>query len=218
MWSSCFKQGSSLESHLERWTKKKKDNTWAFVFFKKFQDNSNVIAQLLSCVWFFAIPWTEACQASLSFTIFPSLLRLMSVESMMPSNHLIFCCSLLLLPSIFPDITIFSSESTLCIRRAKYHSFSFSISLSNDYSGLISFRIDWFDLPAVQGTLKSLLQHHSSKASILQCSVFFMVQLSLPYTTIGKPVALTAWPLSAKRCLCFWICCSFCLSFCVMFR
>ena len=162
-----------------------------------------VVVQLLNRVPLFVTPLTAAYQEPLSFTISWSLLRFISIESMMPSNHLIFCCSLLLLPSIFPDITIFSSESTLCIRWAKYHSFSFSISLSNDYSGLISFRIDWFDLPAVQGTLKSLLQHHSSKASILQCSVFFMVQLSLPYTTIGKPVALTAWPLSAKRCPCF---------------
>ena len=131
-----------------------------------------------------------------------SLLKLMSIESMMASNHLIHHHPLLLLPSIFPSLRVFSNESALHIRWPKYWSFSFSISPSNEYSGLIPFRIDWFDL-AVQGTLKSLLQHHSSKASILQCSVFFMVQLSLPYTTIGKPVALTAWPLSAKRCPCF---------------
>ena len=142
--------------------------------------------------------WTAAHQASLSFTNSLSLLKLISIESVRPSNHLILCR-----PSVLPSITVSSSESDLCIRWAKYWSCSFSISPSDEYSELISFRMDWFDLLAVQGILKSLLQHHSSKASILQCSVFFMVQLSLPYTTIGKTVALTAWPLSAKRCLCF---------------
>ena len=120
-----------------------------------------------------------------------SLLKLMSVESVMPSNHLIFCYPLLLLPSIFPSIRVFSNESVVCIRWPKYWSFSFSISPSNEYSGLISFRIDWFDLLAVQGTLKSLLQHHSSKASVLRHSAFFMVQLSCPYITTGKTIALT---------------------------
>ena len=115
----------------------------------------------------------------------------MLAESLMPSNHLILCCSLLLLPSIFPSIRVFSNESVFHIRWSKYWSFSFSISPSNEYSGLISFRIDWFDLLAVQGTLKRLLQHHSSNASILWCSVFFMVQLLHPYTTIGKTIALT---------------------------
>ena len=131
----------------------------------------------LSRVWLFVTPWIAACQASLSFTISQSLLKLMSIESVMPSNHLILCCPLLLLPSIFPSIRVFSNDlgSALCIRWPKYWSFSFSISSSNEYSRLISFRIDWFDLLAVQGTLKSLLQHHSSKASILQCSAFFMV-------------------------------------------
>ena len=114
-------------------------------------------------------PWTAACQASLSFTIFQSLPKLMSIESVMPSNHPILCHPLLLLPSIFPSIRVFSNESVLCIRWPKYWSFSFSISLSNEYSGLISFRIDWFDILAVQRTLKSLLQHHSSKASVLLC-------------------------------------------------
>ena len=133
-----------------------------------------VSVQLLSCVWLFATPWTAACQASLSFTISWSLLKLMSLESVMSSNHLTLCYPLLLLPSIFPSIRVFSNESVLCIRWPKYWSFSFSISPSNECSGLISFRIDWFDLLAVQGTLKSLLQHHSSKASILQHS-----QLSL---------------------------------------
>ena len=127
----------------------------------------------------------------MSSTISRSLLKLMSIESVMPSNHLILCHPLLLPPSIFPSIRIFSSKWTLCIRWLKYWSFSFSISLSNEYSGLISFRIDWFDLLAVQGTLKSLLQHHSSKASILWCSAFFMVQFSHPYMTIRKTIALT---------------------------
>ena len=135
------------------------------------------------------------------------LLKFMSTESVMSFNHLIFCCSLLLLPSIFPDITIFSSESTLCIRRAKYHSFSFSISLSNDYSEFISFRIDWFDLLAVQSLLvvKSLLQHNNSKASILRCSAFFTVQVSHLYITTGKTIVWLYKPLSAKWCLCFLI-------------
>ena len=120
-----------------------------------------------------------------------SLLKLMSIESVMPSNHFILCRPLLLLPSIFPSIRVFSNESVLHIRLPNYWSFSFSISPSNEYSGLISFRIDWFDLLAVQGTLKSLLQHHSSKASILQCSAFFIFQLSYPYITTGKTIALT---------------------------
>ena len=121
----------------------------------------------------------------------PSLLKLMSIESVMPSNHLILCRPLLFLPSTFPSIRVFSNESVLCIRWPKYWSFSFNISPSNVYSGLISFRMDWLDLLAVQGTLKSLLHHHSSKASILQCSAFFVVQLSHPYMTTGKTIALT---------------------------
>ena len=127
-----------------------------------------------------AIPWTAACQASLSITNLQSLLKLMSIKLVMPSNHLILCCPLLLLPSIFPSIRVFSNESVLHTRWPKYWSFSFSISASNEYSGLISFRMDWLDLFKVQGTLKSLLQHHSSEASILQCSAFFIVQLSHP--------------------------------------
>ena len=144
-------------------------------------------SQLLSHVRLFATPWTASCQASLSITNSQTLLRLMSIESMMPSNHLVLCHPLLLLPSIFPSIRVFSSESVLCTRWPKYWSFSFSITPSNEYSGLISFRTDWLDLLAVQGTLKSLLQHHSSKASILWCSAFFMVQISHPYLTTGKP-------------------------------
>ena len=136
-------------------------------------------------------PWTVARQASLSITNSWSLLKLVSIESVMLSSHLILCCPLLLPPSIFPSIRVFSSESTLHIRGPKYWSFTFSISPSNEYSGLISFRMDWFDLLAVQGTLKSLFQHHSSKASILWRSAFFMVQLSHPYMTPGKTIALT---------------------------
>ena len=143
-------------------------------------------------------PWTAACQASLFITNSWSLPRLGSIESVMPSNHLILCRSLLLLPSIFPSIRVFSNESVLCIRWPKYWSLSFSISPSNEYSGLISFRVDWFDL-AVQGTLKSLLQcFSSSKASVLRCLAFFIVQLSHPYTTTRKTVALTIWTSSVK--------------------
>ena len=140
--------------------------------------------------------WTAAHQASLSSTISLSLLRLMSIEPVMPSNPLILCRPLLLLLSVFPSIRVFSSESALHIRWLKY--WSFSISPSNKYSGLISFRMDWLDLLAVQGTLKSLLQHHSSKASILLCSAFFTVQLSHPYMTTGKTMALIIGPLLAK--------------------
>ena len=145
--------------------------------------------QSLSCVRIFVAPWTAACQTSLSITNFQSLPKLMSIESVMPSNHLILCHPLLLPPSIFPSNRIFSSESALWIRWPKY--WSFCISPSNEYSGLISFRIDWSDLLAVQGTLKSLLQHHSLKASVLWCSAFFIVQLSHLYMTIGKAIALT---------------------------
>ena len=142
--------------------------------------------------------WTAARQASLYITNTWSLLRLMSITSVMPSNHLILCCPLFLLPSILPSIRIFSNESVLHIRWPNYCSFSFSISPSNKYSGLISFRMDWFDLLAVQGTLKSLLQHRSSKASILWCSAFFIVQLSHPYMTTGKTIALTKWTFVGK--------------------
>ena len=137
--------------------------------------------------------WTAAYQASLSITNSQSLLKLMSIELVMPSNHLILCHPLLLQPSIFPSIGVFFNESVLPIRWPKYWSFSFSISPSNEYSGLISFRMDWLNLLAVQGTFKSLLQHHSSKASILQRSAFFLHQLSHPYVTTGKMKALTRW-------------------------
>ena len=142
-------------------------------------------------------PWTAASQASVSINTSRSLLKLTSPELVMPFNHLILCRPLLLLPSIFPSIRVFSKESVLHIKWPKYWNFSFSNSPSNEYSELISFRIDWFDL-AVQGTLKSLLQHHSSKASILWCSAFFIVQLSHPYMTIGKTVALTIWTFVSK--------------------
>ena len=139
----------------------------------------------------FVTPWTSACQASLSITNSRSLLKLMSIELVMPSNHLVLCHPLLLPHLILPSIRVFSNESILCIRWPKYWGFSFSISPSNEFLGLISFRMDWLDLLAVQGTLKSLLQHHSSKAPILLHSAFFIVQLSHPYMTTGKTKALT---------------------------
>ena len=148
--------------------------------------------QSLSCVQLFATPWTAARQASLSITNSRSLPKLMPVELVMPSNHLILYCPLLLLPSIFPSIRVFANESALRMRWPKYWSFSFSISPSNEHPGLISFRMDWLHLPAVQGILKSLLQHHSSKASILWHLAFFIVQISHPYMTTGKTIALTS--------------------------
>ena len=154
--------------------------------------------QSLSYVRLFVTPWTAAHQASLSITNSRSLLKLMSTESVMPSNHLILCRPLLFPPSIFPRIRVFSKESGVHIRWPKCWSFSFNISPSNKHSGLISFRMDWLDLLAVQGTLKSLLQHHSSKPSILQCSAFFIVQLSHPYMTTGKTIALTRWTFVGK--------------------
>ena len=146
--------------------------------------------QSLSHVWLFVTPWITAGQASLSITNSQSLLKPMSIRSVMPSNHLIFCCPLLL-PPICPSIRVFSNESTLHTRWSKNWSFSFSISPSNEHPGLISFRVDWLDLLAVQRSLKSLLQHYSSKAPILSCSAFFTVQLSHPYMTTGKTIALT---------------------------
>ena len=159
-------------------------------------ENSSV--QSLSCVQLFVTPWTAARQASLSITNSQSLPKLMSIELVMPSNYLILCHPLLLLPSIFPSIRVFSNESVLCIRWPKYWSFSFSFSPPNEHSGLISFRMDYLDLLAVQGTLKSLLQHHSSKASILWCSAYLIVQLSHPYMTTGKTIALTRLTFAGK--------------------
>ena len=153
--------------------------------------------QLLSHVGLSATPWTAACQASLSITNSQNSLKLMSIESVMPSNYL-FLCHPLLLPSIFPSIRVFSNESVLSIRWPKYQSFSFSISPSNKYSGLIFFRIDWLDLLGVQRTVKSLLQHNSSKASIHRCSAFFISQLSHPSMTTGKTIALTRWTFVGK--------------------
>ena len=151
-----------------------------------------------SVLSFSATPWIALCQASLSITNSQSLAKLMSIESVMPSNHPILCCPLLLLLSIFPSIQVFSNESALCIRWPKCWSFSFSISPSNEHSGQISFRMDWLYLLAVQGTLKSFLQHQSSKASILQCSAFFTVQLLHPYTTTDKTIALIRWTFVGK--------------------
>ena len=165
---------------------------WIIKVLPKYECISSV--QLLCHVWLFAIPWTAAHQASLSITNSWSLPKLMSIESVMPSNHLILCHSLLL-PSILPSIKVFSNESTLCIRWTNYWSFSVSISPSNEHPGLISFRMDWLDLLAVQGTLKSLLQYHSS---ILRRSAFFTVQLSHPYMTTGKTIALTRWTFQQR--------------------
>ena len=154
--------------------------------------------QLLSCVWLFATPWITAHQASVTITNTQSSFKLMSIKSVMPSKHFILCRPLLLLPPVPPSIRVFFNESTFCMRWPKYWSFSFSISPSNEHPELISFRMDWLDLLAVQGTLKSLLQHHSSKTSILRHSAFFTVQLSHPYMTTGKTIALTKGPLLAK--------------------
>ena len=177
---------------------------WSIIeIFAKFLDSFIVLwltyskfssVQSLSRVRLFVTPWSAACQASLSNTNSQSLPKPISIVSVMPSNHLILCCPLILLPSIFPSIRVFSNESALHIRWPKYWSFSFTISPSNEHSGLISFRMDWLDLLAVQGTLKSLLQHHSSNASVLGCSAFFIVQLSHSYMTTGKTTALTRQP------------------------
>ena len=169
-------------------------HTWSITH-SSFQFSS---VQSLSHVWLFVTPWTATHQASLSITNSQSLPKLMSIESVMPSSHLILCRPLLLLPSIPPSIRVFSNESTLLTRWPKYWSFSFNISPSNGHPGLISLRMDWLDLLAVQGTLKSLLQHHSSKASMLQRSAFFTVQLSHPYMTTGKTMALTRWTFVGK--------------------
>ena len=164
---------------------------YSFYYNKMYFKNTFSSVQSLSRVRLFATPWIAARQASLPITKSRSSLKLTSIDSVMPSSHLILCRPLLLLPPIPPSIRDFSNESALPMRWPKYWSFSFSITPSNEHPGLISFRIDWLDLLAVQGTLKSLLQHHSSKASILQCSVLFTVQLSHPYMTTGKTIALT---------------------------
>ena len=170
-----------------------------YLFLKSFCYFGKVSSvQSLSRVWLFATPWTAACQAYLTITNSQGLLRLMSTDSVLPSNHLLLCRPLLFLPSIFPSIRVFSNESALHIRWPKYWRFSFNISHSDEYSELISFRMDWLDLLAIQGTLKSLLQHHSAKASILWRSAFFIVQLSHPHITNGKTIALTRWTFVVK--------------------
>ena len=176
---------------LEDW-----EESCPFCISKAYQQFNSV--ELLSHVWLFATPWTAVCQAFLSITYSRGLHSLMSIESVMPSNHLILCHPLFLQPSIFPSIRVFSNGSPLCIRWPKYWSFRFNISPSNEHPGLISFRMEWLDLFAVQGTLKSLLQHHRSKASIIWHSAFFIVQLSHPYMTVGKTVALTRWTFVDK--------------------
>ena len=192
----------SLSSKLKK--KKKGTPSWSlFISYKPFLCTFHIKflispVQSLSCVQLFVTPWTVARQASLSITNSWSLLKLMSIELVIPSNHLILCHPLLFLPSIFPSIGVFSNESALCIRWPKYWSFSFNITPSNEHPGLISSRMDWLDLLAVQGTLKSLLQHHSWKASILGHSAFFIVQLSHPYMTTGKTIALTRRTFAAK--------------------
>ena len=162
-------------------------------------------AALTGFVQLFVIPWTAALPGFPVHSQLPEFTQLMSIESVMPSNHLILCPPLFLLPLIFPSIRVFSNESALCIRWPRYWSFSFNISPSNEHSGLISFRMDWLDLLAVQGTL-SLLQHHSSKAPILRCSAFFILQLSHPYMTTGKTIALTRRTFISRKCLCFLMC------------
>ena len=170
-------------------------------------DDWNQSVKSLCCVQLFATPWTTAHQASLSITNSQILLKLRSIESVMPSNHLILWHLLLLPPSIFPSIRVLSNESALHIRWPKFWSFSLSIGPSNEYSGLISFRMNWLDFLTVQGTLKSLLQHYSSTASVLWHSSFFIVQFSHPYITTGKTIALTRWTFVGKVIFCILICC-----------
>ena len=176
-------------------------------FHSSLYENTFSSVQSLSHVRLFATPWIAARQASLSITNYRSSLRLTSIQSVMPSSHLILCCPLLLLPPIPPSIRVFSSESSLLMRWSKYWSFSFSIIPSKEIPGLISFRMDWLDLLAVQETLKILLQHHSSKASILQCSAFFTVQLWHPYMTSEKAIASIRPNFVSNKCLCFLIRC-----------
>ena len=173
-------------------------NKIIYIIFFRFHIYSFVVVHSISHVRLFATPWIVACQASLSFTISWSLLKLLSIASMMPSNHLVLCCPFLLLPSIFPSIRVFSSESVLCIRWPKVWSFSFSISPSNEYSGLISFRRDWFDLLEAQGTVKSFPQHHSWKASILLCSAFLLSNSHIYTWLLKNPQLRLCRPLSAK--------------------
>ena len=180
----------------KQWRYLAREETFPEANFTK--NNLVVVVHLLSCVLLFATSWTAARQASLAIINSRSLLKLMSIELVMPSNHLILCRPLFLLPSVFPSIRVFSNESALCIRWPKYWNFNFSISPSHEYSGLISFRIDWFDLLAAQATLKNHLQYHISKASILQHSAFFMVKFLHPYMTTGKTIALAIQTFVSK--------------------
>ena len=207
MWSPPLKTGTEIwgpedkkclpkkEEWTLGWAEARKQRTWSAEgkgrMLSSVQFSCSVVSDSVT-------PWTAALQSSLSITNSWSLLKLMSIESLMPSNHLILCHPLLLPTSIFPSFRVFSNESVLCIRWPKYWSFSFNISPSNEYSGLIYFRMDWLDLLAVQGTLKSLLQHHSSKALILWFSAFFIVQRSHPHMTTGKTIALTRWTFAGK--------------------
>ena len=203
-WCKIF--GATVHGVTKIWTRL---SDWAHIH----NSVSGSSVQLLSSIWLSAIPWTAARQASLSITNSQSLLRLISIELVMPSKHLILCHPLLLLPSIFPSIRVFPtirvfpSESALRIRWPKYWHFSFSISSSNEYSGLISFRMDWLDLLAVQRTLKSPLQHHNSKASIFRHSAFFIVQHSHPYMTTGKIITLTRQTFVDKVMSLLFNCC-----------
>ena len=189
--SSIWQKSKWQTTQSEKWAKEIKDTSP-----KKASGSDQCSCSI--CVRLFATPWTVALQASLSITNSQSFIKLMFIESVMPFNHLILYCPLIPLPSIFSSIRVFPNESVLPIWWPKYWSFCFSISPSSEYSGLISFRMGWLDLLAVQGTLKSLFQHHNSKASILQCSPVSMVQFSHPYMTIGKTIALTRWNLSEK--------------------
>ena len=203
---NCSMPGLPVHHQLPEFTKTQRPLSWWCYITISSSEGSNLergkngfsSVQSLSCVRLFATPWITAHQASLSITNSRSSLRLTSIESVMPFSHLILCRPLLLLPPIPPSIKVFSNESTLRMRWPKYWSFSFSIISSKEIPGPISFRMDWLDLLAVQGTLKSLLQHHSSKASILWFSAFFIAQLSHPYMTTGKTIALTRWTLLAK--------------------
>ena len=199
---SCMRGASVLLDMSVSFSESKQVTLWLSSPARNIQEGNHWTqfssVQSLSRVWLLAAPWTAARQASLSITNSWNPPKLMSMELVIPSSHLIHCCPLLLLPSIFPSIRVFSNKSTLRIRWPKYWSLSFNISPSNEQPGLISFRMDWLDLLAVQGTLKSLLQHHSSKASILRRLAFFIIQLSHPYMTTGKTIALTRWTFVGK--------------------
>jgi len=196
--SSMSPYGSLASSCCTVWPVTRKSKSWRLGEGQSHALSHFSLVQSLSHVQLFGTPWIATRQASLSITNSPSSPKFMSIKSVMPSSHLILCRPLFFLPPTPPSIRVFSNESTLCMRWPKYWSFSFSIIPSKEHTGLISFRMDWMDLLAVQGTLRSLLQHHSSKASILWLSAFFTVQLSHPYMTTGKTVALTRWTFVGK--------------------